>query len=406
MECFALVNGKVITPDKQIDDGIIIVKGNVIDDFGSKGQVTIPENAKIIDLKGLYISPGFIDIHIHGAWGGDVMTAKLSDIEKMACGLVKTGVTSFFPTTLAVSFKKLEMIVTCIEKAAKTKSPFGAKISGIHLEGPFLNRSQCGAQNPEWIINSNSVDYRTFLDRHPLVKRVSAAPEIFGGLELGSELRHRGIVASIAHSNATYQEVLKAIESGYTHVTHIYSAMSGLRRMQAYRISGVIESTLLLDELTTEIIADGHHLPPSLIRLVLKNKGLDRVCLVTDSMAAAGLGPGRYELGGLDVIVEDTIPEIFEIPAQKGNLVAKLADRSAFASSVVTMNQMLRNMTQIVGLDIIEAVKLVTVNPAIMQRVDGTIGTIARGKLADLVVFDKTFGIFMTLVDGQIVYQK
>lgn len=402
----ALVNGNIITPIRQIHNGIIIINGNKIEDFGPTGHVNIAANTNVIDLKGLNVSPGFIDLHIHGAWGGDVMAASVTDIEKMACGLVKTGVTSFLPTTLAAPLNRLEQVIGCIEKATEKKIANGAKILGAHLEGPYLNQNQQGAQNPEWIINPDPDDYCGFLERHPLIKRVSAAPEIPGGFELGLELQRRGIVASIAHSDANYQEVLQAIEYGYSHVTHIYSGMSGLRRINAYRVPGVIESTLIINELTTEIIADGHHLPPSLIWLVLKNKGLNKVCLVTDSMAAAGLGSGRYDLGGLDVIVEDTIPEIFEIGTRKGNLVAKLADRSAFASSVTTMDQMVRNMTELIGLSILDAVKLATLNPAMMQRVDKEIGIIAKGKRADLVVFNNAINIAFTMIDGKVVYQK
>ncbi len=402
----ALVNGNVLTPIRQISNGTIIINGKVIEDYGLDGRVNIPNDAKVINLEGLNVSPGFIDLHIHGAWGGDVMSASLTDLEKIAGGLVKTGVTAFLPTTLTAPFDKLEQIVNCIERAAEKNNENGAKIIGVHLEGPYLNRNQQGAQNPEWIIKPKHEEYCAFLARHPIIKRMSAAPEISGGLELGLELQRRGIVASIAHSDATYQEVLQAIEHGYSHVTHIFSGMSGLQRINAYRVPGVIESTLLIDDLTTEIIADGHHLPPSLIWLVIKSKGLENICLVTDSMSAAGLGPGQYELGGLKVIVEDDIPENYEIKTQSGNLVAKLVDRSAFASSVATMNQMVRNMTELIGLSLQDAIKLVTFNPALMQKVDGDIGIIAKGKRADLVVFNDSIEIAMTMIDGKIVYQK
>ena len=223
---------------------------------------------------------------------------------------------------------------------------------------------------------------------------------------MGQELRRRGIVASIGHSSATYQEVLEAIEAGYTHVTHIFSGMSGLRRIEAYRVSGVIESALQLNELTVEMIADGHHLPPSLMQLVLHSKGLEKVCLVTDSMLAAGLGPGNYNLGGLEVIVEADIPKVFEIPTNEHNYVAKLTDRSSFASSVATMNQLVRNMVKIIGLRVSDAVKLVTLNPARMQKIDRMHGMIARSLKADLTVFDHDINILMTMVDGKILYQN
>jgi len=402
MKKTALVNGKIITPLRLIENGTIIIKDDTIIDFGSREQVTIPDGTAVIDVNQAYISPGFIDLHIHGSWGGDVMSASEEDLAKMAGGLVRCGVTSFMPTTLSGSLAEVRKIASCVENG---KVNGGARLIGLHLEGPYLNPKQVGAQNPKHIICPDPAEYIPLFDKYSCIKRVSAAPEVVGGMALGRELKKSGIVASIAHSNAVYQEVLAALENGYTHATHIFSGMSSVQRVEAYRVSGVLESVLLLDELTTEIIADGHHLPPSLIRLVLKNKGLDRVCLVTDAMSAAGLGPGEYNLGGLEVIVENTIPKIFEIETQKNNYVAKLSDRSAFASSVATMNQMVRNMVKLVGLNVLEAVRLATINPARMQKLDHKMGLIAKEMKADLTVFNEEFDIFLTMVDGEIVHK-
>lgn len=399
----ALVNGTILTPVKKIEEGIILIENGKIKKVGKASQIRIPENTETIDVKGNYISPGFIDLHLHGAWGGDVTTGLEEDLLKISAGLVKCGTTSFLPTTLSAPLNKIREVVHCVQETMKKNLP-GAKIIGVHLEGPYINPNQKGAQNPEHIILPDPKDYLGLLDEFPCIKRVSAAPEIPGGLELGRELKRRGIVASIAHSDATYQEVLAAIESGYTHATHIYSGMSGVQRISAYRVTGVVESVLLLDELTTEMIADGHHLPPSLMRLVLKSKGLDKVCLVTDSMAAAGLGPGEYDLGGLKVIVEAGIPEIFEIATEEKNYVAKLADRSAFASSVATMDQLVRNMVKFVGLNILDAVKLATINPARLQGLKTT-GVLAEGMDADLTVFDREVNIKLTMVAGEIKFR-
>jgi N-acetylglucosamine-6-phosphate deacetylase len=398
-----LKNGTIILPFREIQNGSVVVENGFIKNLGPASKIT--ETGKVIDVKGAYISPGFIDLHLHGAWGGDVMAASSRDLELMSKGLVKGGVTSFLPTTLSGALTDIVKAIDCIDQIMHKSLP-GAKILGAHLEGPYFNMKQKGAQNPHYIINPKPEEYLPILDSYSCIKRISAAPEVPGGMELGQELKRRGIVASIAHSDATYQEVVKAVEHGYTHVTHMFSGMSGLQRIEAYRVSGVIESVLLLDELTTEMIADGHHLPPSLMKLVLKTKGLDRVCLVTDSMAAAGLGPGNYQLGGLDVTVEANIPEIFEIPTQEGNYVAKLADRSAFASSVATMDQLVRNMVKFVGLSISDAVKLVTINPARMQGLEHELGMIAEGMRADLTVFDDNIKIKLTMVDGKILYQK
>lgn len=400
-----LANGKIITPFREICPGAILIEGDGIREVGPLGTVEIPRDCRVIDVKGSWIAPGFIDLHLHGAWGGDVMSASPDDLKKIQEGLVKGGVTAFLPSTLSAPLPQIVRAAEAVEEAMK-KEVKGAKILGVHLEGPYFSLEQKGAQNPDHIILPRPEDYLPILERFPCVIRITAAPEIPGGLELGQELRRRGIVAAIGHSNATYQEVLRAVESGYSHVTHVFSGMSTIRRVSAYRVSGVVEATLLLDELTTEMIADGHHLPPSLMKLVLKCKGMDRVCLVTDAMQAAGLGPGRYSLGGLDVIVESEIPHVFEVRSQEGNYVAKLSDRSAFASSVATMDQLLRVAVKHIGLPVPEAVKLITLNPARMQKIAHERGMLAKGMKADITVFDDDLHIQLTIVEGKIAYQK
>ncbi len=402
--CIALINGKVITPFREIDKGCVLIEGEFIKEVGEVNEIKITNDAQVIDVKGKYISPGFIDLHLHGAFGGAVMASTEKDLILMAQGLVKCGTTSFLPTTLSGPWDEIVQSVDCINKTMQ-KDLKGAKILGVHLEGPYFSMEQKGAQNPEYIIPPDPEQYLPLLEKYPCIVRVTAAPEIPGCLELGQELRRRRIIAAIGHSNAIYQQVVEAVENGYTHVTHMFSGMSGLHRVNAYRISGVIESTLLLDELTTEIIADGHHLPPSLMKLVLKAKGMDKVCLVTDSMSAAGLGPGKHNVGGLDVVVESDIPEEFEIPIQDKNYVAKLEDRLSFAGSVSTMDQLVRNMVKFVGLSVSQAVKLVTYNPAKMQGIDDKIGILTKNKKADIIVFDQDINIKMTMVNGEILHE-
>ena len=402
--CIALINGNLITPFREIKRGCVLIKDDLIEKIGNEDEVEIPEGSKIIDVKGNYISPGFIDTHLHGAFGGSAMPCEEKDMKVMAQGLVQCGVTSFVPTTLSGTWDVIVNSVKCITEAMK-KDLKGSKILGIHLEGPYVSVEQKGAQNPEGIYLPQPEQYLPLLDKYQSIIRMTAAPEVPGCLELGQELRKRKIIAAIGHSNATYQQIIKAMENGYTHVTHMFSGMSGIQRIKGYRISGVIESTLLLDELTTELIADGHHLPPSLMKLVLHSKGIDKICLVTDSMSAAGLEPGNYNLGGLEVIVESEIPKEFEIPTQDKNYVAKLIDRSAFAGSVSTMDRLVRNMVNFVGLSICDAIKLVTYNAAKIQGFDGDIGILADNKKADIVVFNRHVDIKLTIVDGKILYR-
>jgi len=398
-------NGKVITPMQVFKKGALAIENGIIVDVGYQEKVKKPRNSKVIDVKGNYITPGFIDMHVHGGGGSDTMEGTIEALSTMTKAHAKGGTTSLLPTTLTAPSYEIERVLSCVEKM-KDKDFGGAKILGIHLEGPYFSREQIGAQNAEFIKIPRKVEYLKLLNKYDCIRRVSVAPELEGGLELGQELRKRGILASIAHTNATYQDVLAAIDAGYTHITHMYSGMSGLKRINAYRIPGVIESTLLLNELTTEIIADGHHLPPSLIRLIIRAKGLDKISLVTDAMNAAGLGPGKYSVGGLDVIVEDNVAKEFEVSRHEENYVAKLLARDSFAGSVATMDQLVRNMVNLVGLSIQDAIKMATLNPARVLRIDSERGILFPGLKGDVVVFDENIKILMTVVEGKIVYKR
>ena len=218
------------------------------------------------------------------------------------------------------------------------------------------------------------------------------APELPGALECGKVLRDNGIQLAIGHSGATYEEVLRAIESGYTHVTHMYSGMSGVKRVHLQRVAGVIETALLRDELEVEFIGDGMHLPPHLVWLILKNKSRGKICVVTDAMRATAMSEGIYEFGGMEVLVEEG--------------VAKLKDKSAFAGSVATMDRVVRFLVKDVGLTVEDAITLVSFNPAKSAGVAERKGSIALGKDADLVIFDAEFEVLMTMVQGNIVYSK
>jgi len=402
---FCLIGGTVLTPLRIIHPGVVVVEGDRIATVSDIKNFRVKAEFREIDVSGLYVAPGFIDIHVHGGGGHDVMEGSLEALAAIAQAHAEGGTTSWLATTLTAPIDEIEKALQAIEKAMEAP-PIGAKLLGAHLEGPYFHPEQAGAQNPMYLKLPNPGEYNDLLNKFSCIKRVSAAPELPGALELGQELRRRGILAAIGHSNATYQQVLKAIEVGFSHVTHIYSGMSSVRRIQAYRFAGVLEAALLLDQLTTEMIADGHHLPPSLMRLVLKVKGTERVCAVTDAIAAAGLGPGRYRLGGLDVVVEDEVPEEYEIQLGKGNCVAKLVDRSAFAGSAALMNMLVRNLANFVGLPLIEAVKMATWTPARILGISHERGLLAPGMKADLVVFDDNFDVHMTIVEGKVVFAR
>jgi N-acetylglucosamine-6-phosphate deacetylase len=401
---FCLIGGTVLTPFRVLDPGVVVVGENLITAVG--GEKVRGKGLREIEVGDLLVVPGFIDLHLHGGGGHDVMEGTLDALETIAETHARGGTTAFLATTLTGPMDEIEAALDAIGKACASEDIAGAKILGAHLEGPYLNPEQAGAQNPEYLRIPDPKELENLLKKYPCLKRVTLAPELPGGLESGKLLRAHNVMASIGHSDATYQQVLEAVEAGFSHVTHLFSATSIVRRIKAYRFAGVVEATLLLDALSAELITDGHHLPPSLIRLVVKTKGTDRVCAVTDAISAAGLGPGEYELGGLPIIVESEVPPDFEAQPPAGSYVAKLADRSAFAGSVALMNRVLKTLVDLVGLPLTEAVKMVTWTPARILGISHERGLLAPGMCADLVVLDDAFSVKMTIVEGKIVYQN
>jgi N-acetylglucosamine-6-phosphate deacetylase len=369
-----------------IEDGRIvdICPGNV--DF---------HGARLIDAQNNYVSPGFIDMHTHGGGGHDFMDGTIEAFLESAKIHALHGTTAMVPTTLTAETDDLLHTFSVYSQAKKLNSE-GAQFLGLHLEGPYFSMNQRGAQDPRYIRIPARKEYETILSHSPDIIRWSAAPEVDGALEFGRFLTEKGILAAIGHSDATSEEVAEAMENGFTHLTHLYSGMSGVMRKNAFRYAGVIESAYLYDQLTVEIIADGIHLPPSLLQLIYKQIGPARIALITDSMRAAGLGPGESILGslrdGLNVIVEDG--------------VAKLPDRTAFAGSVATADRCVRTMVQQSGVPLLHAVQMMTSTPARICKVDHTKGTLTIGKDADVVVFDDQISVQTTIVKGKIIMNK
>jgi N-acetylglucosamine-6-phosphate deacetylase len=388
-----IVNGKILTPYRLINNGTILITGDTITTVG-EGDIHAPD-ALIIDAEGKYIAPGFIDIHVHGGGGCDFMDGSKDGFLTIAKTHARYGTTSMVPTTLTA--EKADLLDTLsIYEQANAENTEGAQFLGIHLEGPYFAMSQRGAQDPRYIRNPNPAEYKEVLAYSKHIKRWSAAPELEGAIEFGKYLRSQGVLAAIAHTDAIYEEVVVAVENGYSLATHLYSAMSGVTRRNAFRYAGVIESAFLIDEMDVEIIADGVHLPTPLLQLVYKIKGADKIALITDAMRGAGMPEGNSVLGnihtGLKVIIEDG--------------VAKLPDRSAFAGSVATTDRLVRNMVNMAGVSLLEAMKMITLTPARIMNVADKKGSIVVGKDADIVIFDDDINIEMTMVKGHIVYKK
>lgn len=386
-----IFNGKIITPFRTIENGTILVDGGKIVEV-TQDDIDAP-HAVAIDAKGQYISPGFIDIHVHGGGGYDFMDNTVEAFLKIAETHAKYGTTSMLPTTLTSEKETLFKTLDCYEQANKINHK-GAQFLGIHLEGPYFAVSQRGAQDPRYIRDPDPVEYEEILSRTSAIKRWSAAPELKGALQFSRVLRDRGILVALAHTDAIYEEVLEGFENGYTLATHLYSAMSGVTRKNAFRYAGAVEASFIIDKMDVEIIADGIHLPEPLLKLVYKIKGPGRTALVTDAMRAAGMPPGDSVLGnwesGLKVIVEDG--------------VAKLPDRTAFAGSVATADRLIRTMINMAGVTLMEAVEMMSSTPARIMGLTDTKGSLVIGKDADILIFDRQINIKTTIVKGEIIY--
>ena len=342
---------------------------------------------KEIDAKGLYVSPGFVDMHLHGAAGYDFLEGTAEAYQGISAAVAQHGTTAIAPTLATSTLENILLSIEKFEEALAAGVP-GAKLLGIHLEGPYFAMSQKGAQDPKYIRDFDPAEYELIANSTPHLLSWTAAPERNGAEEFGNFLRERGILACIGHSDANCKTAHKAFLNGFTHVTHLYSCTSTVHRINAFRHAGIIEEAYLNDDMTVEIIADGCHLPDDLLKLVYKLKGPDKVALVTDSMWAAGMPEGST-LPGSNLIIEDG--------------VAKLPDRSAFAGSVAYGDRLVRNMVYMADVPVALAVKMASENPAKFLRVEN-IGKLAPGYFADVTLFDKDINIKMTLVNGKEVY--
>ena len=332
-------------------------------------------------------------MHTHGAGGADFMDCTVEAYLTAARTHAVHGTTLLYPTTLTSTNELLFASFDTYKKAVELNVE-GARFGGMHLEGPYFNEMFAGAQDPRYLRNPRPEEYNEILDRCPDLVRWSFAPELEGAKEFAAELRKRGIVASIGHTNATFQECDSAYKAGADLMTHFYSCMSTVSRRKAYRYAGTVEYGYIQDGMNIEIIADGIHVPKDLLHLLLKIKGVERISLVTDSMRAAGMPEGPSILGGLadgqEVIVEDG--------------VAKLMDRTAFAGSVATADRLIRTMVSIAGCSMADAVRMMTENPARVMGMSDRKGSLKPGYDADVVIFDEDVNIRNTIIEGKIIY--
>ncbi len=372
-----LCNARLILPDR-IAQGCLLIEDDVI-----VGVLEQPwpgdDAAERIDLFGAYLAPGFVEIHSHGAGGHDFMDGTAEAFLRAAETHLRHGVTTLFPTSVAASRDALIRFLGAFRQA-KILNHGGANMPGVHLEGPYLNAEMRGAIDPRYIRDPDPAEYGALLEfAGSDIRRWTAAPELPGALAFGDALAGQGILASAGHTCADYAQMKLAYGHGYTHFTHLYSAMSTITRRNGFRVTGALESAFILEDATVEVIADGCHLPVELLAWVCRAKGPERVCLTGDAIRGAGTDAAESVLGPLG----DGIPVVIE------DGVAKLRDRSAFAGSVAMADRLLRTAHKDAGIPLHEAVRMMTLTPARVMGLDAEIGSIATGKRADLVVFDE-----------------
>ena len=390
MKIKAIINGKLILKDKIIHDSVIIFEKKIVkiisnDEFlqyKSDYKEEHMDEIQVIDAKSRYVSPGFIDIHIHGAGGFDTMDATAEALRVISTTIASKGVTSYLPTTMTMDGGSIYCALDAIREAMKLEV-VGAKILGVHMEGPFINEKYKGAQKADNIIKPNYDMVKDYLD---IIKIITLAPERDGSHSFIKKVKNTSdITLSIGHSDASYEESLKAIEDGITHATHTFNAMTPLN----HRKPGIV-GAIFTSDITCELIADMIHIHPALFNLLINVKQKDKIVLITDSMRAGCMKSGIYELGGQKVIVEEG--------------AARLQD-GTLAGSVLTLNKAVKNILSNCDLAVYEAVSMASIIPAKVIHMEDKKGSLEIGFDSDIVIFNGDIDVFLTIVEGEIVFQ-
>ncbi|MGE6719157.1 N-acetylglucosamine-6-phosphate deacetylase [Peribacillus frigoritolerans] len=389
MKTFIINNLMVHSEKETYKNGYIKVVDGKIAEVGPASQYKQDDDAKVITLSPDYqVIPGAIDIHIHGASNSDAMDATHDALSTMAKTLPKEGTTSFLATTMTQSTQAIESALLNAGKYIENQTQEHAEIVGIHLEGPFISPARKGAQPEDYIVDPDVTLFKRWQEMaENQIKLVTLAPEQPNGLDLAAHLRGTGVVASIGHSDATYDQIDEAIQAGTTHVTHLYNGMRGLH----HREPGVLGAAYLRDELYVELIADGIHCRPEMIKLAYNQITSERMILITDSLRAKWLEKGTYDLGGQPVNVDET--------------KATLSD-GTLAGSILKMNDAIKNTMKYTDCSMTDIIKMTAENPAKQLRIFDRKGSIQVGKDADLVILNDRLDVEMTFCRGNLAFKK
>ena len=383
------INAKIILPDRIVECGTVRTDEEKITDI-YEGKYEKRADDEIVDVGGLYLSPGFIDVHVHGGDGGYFMSGEAEQIDKTCKMHLRHGTTSMTPSISAAPTEVIIKSLSGINEYEKRES-VRPDFLGLHLEGPYLNPNACGAMPAGYIREPDRDEYMDLLNRFPNIKRWALAPELPGSVEMVKELTKRGVLTAVGHSDAFFDDVMAVRSEGTNSITHFYSLTSTVRRKNAYRYAGTLEAGYLYDDIFVEVIADGCHLPKPLLQLIYKVKGEDRIMLITDGISASGVdendGKQYYSQMGKPIVVEDG--------------VAKVPSRECFAGSIATTDRLIRTMVNIAEVPLHSAVKMASLTPAAYLGVADRKGSVEVGKDADLLIFDEGVNVKSVYVRGR-----
>jgi N-acetylglucosamine-6-phosphate deacetylase len=385
---FALIGGRIILPDRIVTGQALIVESGKI--VGIAEPASLGADTETIAVEGRYLAPGLIDIHIHGALGHTFNAPTSDAFAAITEQTVTCGVTALLATVATAPLPDLVRCLTFSREWMRT-SHTGSQVLGVHLEGPYFSMAQKGAQDPAHIRTPDDGSLPLLLEHHDVIRIMTYAPELPGGLDLTATLATLGVVPAAGHSSACDRDVAAAMQRGLRHIIHLWSGQSSTTRVGPWRVPGLLEAALVLEGLTAEMIADNKHLPPTLMKLAYKCLGADRLCAISDATSGAGLPEGaRFRMGGMEYEVDDG--------------VGMLLDRTAFAGSTTLLNQMVPILTDAVGIPLVEAIRMASLTPARVIGVDRQKGSLEPGKDADIAIFEEDFTCWRTMIAGRWAY--
>lgn len=366
-----IINGRIFTPQGWLNDGSVLIRDGKILEVTNCDLAII--GAQMIDAKGMYIVPGFVCMHAHGGGGHDFTECTEEAFRTIIDAHLQHGATSFFPTLSSSPFSKLHQAMEICEQLMKEP---GSPVMGLHIEGPYLNPTMAGEQFSGMVKAVDENEYKELIENSHCIRRWDASPELPGALDFARYLKKKGILVALSHTEAEYDGIKSAYEAGFTHAAHFYNAMPGFHKRREYKYEGTVESVYLTDDMTIELIADGIHLPATILRLAYKLKGVERTCLVTDALSSAA-NEGK-PVNDPRIIIEDG--------------VCKLADRSSLAGSIATSDTLVRTMVK-AGIPLGDVLRMAAETPARIMGVDDRKGSLQKDKDADIVILDKDLNV-------------